>query len=416
MQRKPTLWTRNYKLITFATALGAVGGIMARFALSFLVFDETGSTLAAGFLLAVEMLPQFLVPLVAAPRLDRMPRKPFLVGGDIANGALYTLAGAYLLRGGFSYGAYLVFSLVLSSLGAFDALAYNSLYPKLIPEQFEQKGYAVSSMLYPTLSVVIMPIGAILYEKMGVAAILLAQGALSMLAAAIESRIDITETDRRAGGKFSVRDWLCDLRAGARYLKNERGLQSIFAYMAVTNGMAAGYSPLLVAFFRTAPGMSVAMYSAFSVAEFLGRTLGGAVHYRVRIPPKKRFSFAFFVYQLYELMDMALLWLPYPLMLVNRATCGFLGVGSATLRQAAVQRYIPDEHRAKLSAFDTVFSSIVYGLLGLAVGALGEVLDYRLCMTVCGAFAGLFCWATIFAGRAHVKKIYNRAPDGETQA
>lgn len=78
------------------------------------------------------------------------------------------------------------------------------------------------------------------------------------------------------------------------------------------------------------------MYSLFSVAEFAGRTLGGAVHYKIPIPAKKRFGFAFLVYQVYEFMDMLLLWLPYPLMLINRGLCGFLGVNSAILRETAV--------------------------------------------------------------------------------
>lgn len=44
---KQTLWTRNFTRITAATTLGAAGGIISQFALSFLVFDETGSTLAS---------------------------------------------------------------------------------------------------------------------------------------------------------------------------------------------------------------------------------------------------------------------------------------------------------------------------------------------------------------------------------
>ena len=39
---KQTLWTREFTRITAATALGAAGGIISQFALSFLVFDETG--------------------------------------------------------------------------------------------------------------------------------------------------------------------------------------------------------------------------------------------------------------------------------------------------------------------------------------------------------------------------------------
>lgn len=71
-------------------------------------------------------------------------------------------------------------------------------------------------------------------------------------------------------------------------------------------------------------------------------------------------------------MDMLLLWLPYPAMLLNRAACGFLGINSAIMRQAAVQQYIPEEYRARLNAFESVIYSVAYSTLALAVGALGE--------------------------------------------
>ena len=85
---KKTLWTRNFTLVTFATILGSIGGIAGSFALSFLVFDETGSTLASALLLAIQVLPNVFIPLILAPVMDRLPRKPFLVGGDAVNGVL----------------------------------------------------------------------------------------------------------------------------------------------------------------------------------------------------------------------------------------------------------------------------------------------------------------------------------------
>ncbi len=94
---RQTLWTKNFTLVTLATTLGAVGGIAGSFALSFLVFDETGSTLASALILAIQLVPYFVIPLFAAPWMDRMPRKPFLVGGDVLNGILYGAAGLYLM-------------------------------------------------------------------------------------------------------------------------------------------------------------------------------------------------------------------------------------------------------------------------------------------------------------------------------
>ncbi|MBR5502137.1 MAG: MFS transporter, partial [Oscillospiraceae bacterium] len=275
MQQK--LWTKNFTLIILATALGAAGAIAGGFALSFLVFDETGSTLAAALVFAVRTLPYVLVPLVAAPIMDRLPRKTFLVAGDIVNGVAYALLGLWLFRGNFSYVGYLVVSVLLSCLQSVDSLAYNSLYPDLIPRGAEEKGYAVFSMLYPILNIVMTPLAAVLLDRLGVPLILLLQGLLSIAAALIESGIK-TEAAAPTESAYTFAQWLGDIKEGFDYLKNEKGLRSIYAYMAVTNGVGNGYSPLLVAFFRTAPGFSVVMYSAFSVAEFAGRTLGGIFH------------------------------------------------------------------------------------------------------------------------------------------
>lgn len=147
------------------------------------------------------------------------------------------------------------------------------------------------------------------------------------------------------------------------------------------------------------------LYSFFSVAEFAGRTVAGLLQYTVKIPAKRRFAMIFGVYQVYETMDMCLLWLPYPLMLVNRAICGFLGTNSATMRQAAVQQYIPEEMRSCVNSFFDMELTLAASVLSLLVGALGEVLDYRLCVTICGAVAMTACWLIVWRSRREVRPV-----------
>ena len=407
---KNNLWTRDFTLITVATIMGAAGAIAGNFALSFLVYDETGSTLASALIITINFVPGFVVPLVASPFMDALPRKPFLVAGDAVNGVLYLLMGLYLNSRGFTYTLYLLFSLLLSSLSAFDQLAYNSLFPKLIPPGCMDKGYTVSSMVYPVMQVVMAPVAALLMDLIGVGNILLLQGGLSIAAALTESRIR-TEEERRAYSRFSLRGYFADLKEAADYLRQERGMLNIFAYMAVTNGVASGYAPIFVAFFSSTPGLSAAMYSLFAVAEFAGRTLGGVLRYATKMPKEKRFGFAFAVYQVYETMDMLLLWLPYPLMLANRAIAGFLGINSATLRLAAVQSTLPDRLRARVNAFESVLYSAAFSVLSLAVGALGEVMDLRLCVTLCAFASLIICWMTIWRRRREIRAMYENAAE-----
>ena len=408
------LWTRNFRLVILASAMGTLGSIAGGFALAFLVFDETGSTLASALIVAIQLIPNLLLPILVAPVMDRLPRKSFLVAGDAANAVLLAGMGIWLLLFDFSYVGYLAISLLLSCLGAIDELAFTSIYPELIPEGAEQKGYAVSSMLYPVLKVIMTPLAAVLLDTIGVAWILIAQSGLSLAAAVTESCIRLDETERKQHTPYTPRAWIEDIREAVQYLKKERGLRSIYGYMAVTNGVSSGFSPILVAFFRTFPGFTAAMYSAFSVVEFAGRTIGSAMQYRIKIPAKKKYGFTFFVYQFYEAMDMCLLWLPYPLMLINRGICGFLGSNSAILRSAAVQRYIPEKLRSRVNAFIGVLLTVGSSIFSLLMGFLGEILDYRWCVTIGGTVALLACWLLIWRRRSDVRKIYE-VGDGDSE-
>ena len=409
------LWTRNFRLVILASAIGTVGAIAGGFALAFLVFDETGSTLASALIVAIQLLPHLLLPVLIAPFMDRLPRKSFLVAGDIANAVLLAGMGLWLLFFNFSYLGYLAVSLLLACIGAVDELAFTSIYPELIPEGAEQKGYAVSSMLYPVLKVIMTPLAAVLLDTLGVAWILIAQSGLSFAAAITESFIHLDETERQHRTPYSLQAWAGDIREAVQYLKEERGLRSIYEYMAVTNGVASGFSPILVAFFRTFPGFTAAMYSAFSVVEFAGRTIGSVLQYRIKIPDKKKYGLVLFVYQVYESMDMCLLWLPYPLMLVNRGICGFLGSNSAILRSAAVQRYIPEKLRSRINAFDDVLITAGASVFSLMMGFLGEILDYRWCVTIGGAIAMLASWLLIWGRRKDVRRVYETGDDEMTQ-
>lgn len=399
------LWNKNFSLVTIATVLGSAGAIAGGFALSFFVYDETKSTLASALIVAIRLIPTTIVPILISPIMDRLPRKAFLVCGDVVNGFVYAAMGIWLLFNDFSYIGFLIISFLLACLNSVDELAYTSIYPELIPKGQEEKGYSVSSMLYPVLQVIMMPFAAFLLDKIGVSNLLIIQGALSFSAAATESFVKIDKKNTLSK-EYSIKTWVLDIKEAVIYLKNEKGLRSIFEYMAVTNGISIGYSPILIAFFRSTVGFSTTMYSFFSVAEFAGRTLGSIVQYKLKIPNKKKYGFVFFVYQVYETMDMCLLWLPYPLMLINRGVCGFLGNNSAIIRNAAVQRYIPEKLRSRVNAFDGVLGTTVGGLFTLLIGFLGELLDYRWCITICGAIAMLASWIFILGRKKAVKQVY----------
>ena len=404
---KNTLWTKNFTIITLGTVISAIGGVAMGFALSFVVFDNTGSTLMMALFAAASSLPGIILPVLLSPYLDNFRRKPVIVGLDYLSAVIYLLFGLYLLKHSFSLPLYLLFSLACGSIGSVYNLAYESLYPNLIPEGFAQKGYTVSGMLYPTVTMVMTPVASILYTRLGLGVLCIGEGLLLAAAASVETQIRVEE-HTKPGGKFSFSDYIGDFKEGFRYLKKEKGLLRIYGYMPITQGISQATEPLIRAWFRTAPGLNLTMYALFTTAEFIGRSIGGLVHYKFEIPPEKRFSLAYLVYVTYNIMDTVLLWLGFPLMLLNRGICGFLGINSATLRASSVQNYLPDNMRAKVNAVFNMLYALVPTLLTLAVGALGEMMDYRLCVTLVSAAGLLPCYLIMWRGREDVKKVYNR--------
>ena len=141
MKRK-TLWTKNFTIITLGTLVSAIGGAGITLGLSLVVFDQTQSTLLAGIYAAVSLIPGLVLPVLFGPLVDRANRKYIVVGLDALSGLIYLSFMLYIHQTGFSYAAYMLFSLVTGCIWQVYTLAYSSLYPDMIPDGMEQKGYA----------------------------------------------------------------------------------------------------------------------------------------------------------------------------------------------------------------------------------------------------------------------------------
>lgn len=406
MKRK-TVWSWNFTIITLGTLISAIGGAGITLGLSLVVFDQTQSTLLSGIYTAVAMIPGMTLPLIFGPLVDRMNRKHIIVGLDALSGLVYLAFMIYIGKTGFSYSAYLVFNLVTVCIGQVYTLAYVSLYPDLIPEGMEQKAYAVSGMVYPIASTIVTPIAAILYANWGIEILFLIVGVSLLVAAAFESRIQYAYEQKESISQGGLRQYRDDIMEGFRYLKREKGIRSIYSYMMITNATGSANGKMVMAHFQTSSALTTAMYGLLTSAETIGRLIGSAVHYVLKIPEEKRYALTVRVYAIYELCDGFMLFMAYPVMLVLRFACGFLGSQTAAIRNAAVQKYLPSDMRARVNGLLTVLMALGMMVVQLGVGALGEVLPYRVVALLFSGFSLAAILVLIVRNKKHVEPIYN---------
>lgn len=402
---KNTLWSKNFTIITIGTIVSSIGSVALNLVLSYVVFTQTQSTFLSGLFGSISMIPSLLLPLLFSSFLDRMERKKVIVFLDFIDGIISVTFGLLIIKFGFNFIMYLIFSLLQSCISSIYSVAYESLYPNLIPEGMSQKGYAISGLIYPTVTVIASPLGSVMYTKLGLAPIIIGYGILLFMASFIEHFIKVEEVTSIKN--FNFKQYVDDMKSTIEYLKKEKGIRYIYLAIPFSQGFSEGTTPLVMAYFASTPTLGLTLYSLFTIAEFVGRTIGGYTNYKIDFPTNKRFSICYFVYIFYALMDGLLLFLSYPLMMINRAIVGFCGTNSATLRASSVQNYIPDDKRAKLNAFMNVFVTLASMLFKLIFGALGEVISIKTLMVVGALLEILMYYLCLYRNKNSVAPIYN---------
>lgn len=403
--KQENVWSKDFTLITIGTIISAIAGQTISLPLSLLVFDETGSTLLSAFLFISGMIPNVILPILIAPIIDRYPKKKTIVGLDFLTGFLFLLIAYIVSVTGFKYSLYLFFSFITGIIGTIYHLTYQSWFPDLIPIGFEQQGYAVSSSIYPTVMIVMSPIAAYLYKTFSINVLFVIIGILTIVAATFEVFITNIHNVHR-DSKFDFKEYKTDILSGFNFLKEEKGIRNIYTYMSVTNGVANGLYLMIQAYFQTVSFLTITMLAFLRSAETVGRIIGGAVQYKVDVPPRKRYRITKFVYTTYETMDILLLFTPYPLMIANRFICGFLGMTSATLRETSVQSYLPSNMRAKVNAVFNVFVSLSIILFQIIAGFLGDLIGYRKVVVLLSVFSLLVMFIFIIIPSEENRKVY----------
>lgn len=407
MKNRSKLWDRNFTIITIGTIISAIGSVGLSFALSIVVYNNTSSIMLTGIYNAVTIIPQVLFPVLVAPYIDRISRKKIIVFLDYLLGAIYTVFGVYLISADFNYYLFIVVGFIASTIGVIYSLAYNSLFPDLIPEGFAQKGYSVSVLIYPIIAASFTPIAAIVYESVGIEILFIIEGLLLLICASVELFIKYEESNR-INDKYKLQEYFTDIKEGVLYLKKEKGILFIYLYMAVTIFASQGVSLLLVPFFQSHMVYNTTHYSLLLSAETIGRTVGGALHYMIKIPVGKRYAIASKVYIIYDVLDGVLMFVAFPIMIIMRFVEGFLGVNSANIRESSVQSYIPKEKRARVNSF---FQLLVFGgmfLANLVAGVLGEIFSLPIAGAVFGCCGVIGALILICKNKTEISKIYNR--------
>lgn len=405
------LWTRDFTILTAGSVVSMFGNALAYFAMDLMVLDVTGSTLMFAIYGILYMLPNALAPVLIGPFLDRFSRKRTIYTLDFLTAGLFAVLTVLLSTGRAGIGILAAANFLLGAIGGVYFVAYDSFYPLLISEGNFNKAYSVSASL-ETLSMVMVPLSALIYNAFGIVPLFVANTVSYLAAAILETRIEteeeyVEQRRREDPQPAGLRRFTADFQEGMRYLSGEKGLLAIavyFFFSSLTGGMTGVVTlPYFRNTFENGEYVYMLTWGMCSAARFLG----GIVHYSFKLPEKAKYAIALTVYISIAALEGSYLFFPVPLMMVMTFAVGILGVTSYTIRISATQKYVPDEKKGRFNgAFNTLMTvGMVIGQA--AAGGLSAAVSERTVVVI----ANILCLAAavfvIGGSRRDVSKIYN---------
>ncbi|MBU7045190.1 MAG: MFS transporter [Theionarchaea archaeon] len=265
------LKTRNCLALWSSSMLSSIGSNISYIALSYYIFEKTGSPISVGVLMIMFTAPSVLFGIPAGDLVDRWPKKKVMITVDVLRALL-------IFSITFTRNIEAIFALVLVSY-ILNQLHYNGrdgLIPALVAENdlapansFLQSSLQVASFAGPALGGFIVAFG-------GVTSALYVD-ALTFVCSAL-----ITVLLRPKGEKLNkspLSEWKHEVMGGFHVLKNDFILKTLIVLMAV-GMLSVGMIRMLLVILSETP-LSVGseglgtLFSSLALGSFAGSLILG---------------------------------------------------------------------------------------------------------------------------------------------
>ncbi|UQZ35489.1 MFS transporter [Paenibacillus sp. PK3_47] len=268
------LKNKNFLFLILAKLISSIGTFVQSTAFALYVIDQTHSSLLFASVLMATLIPRGLLSPVCGVIIDWMNRKRLLITLDIISGAIL-VAVVVILNGG-DIGLPLIYciAVLLGIVSAFDEPIVMTVIPSIVDKEGLESANALN-MVTLSLGNILGPIlGVLLYGMFGIHVILLVNGASFLLAALLQSFMNIpvenTSDEKRSFGKFRS-----DFVEGLRYLWGNSRMKTIIICIIIQNCFFNGATQVGIPFVaREQLKVSNAQFSLIEICVIVGVVLG----------------------------------------------------------------------------------------------------------------------------------------------
>lgn len=337
---------RDYRLLWLGMVVMSAGQWLQQIALSWLVFDLTGSASLLGLINGVRFLPFLFTSLVGGVLADRTDRRRLMLGTQWYLLAVTLLMGLLLLSGRTAVWHLFVFTFVSGVGWSLAQPVRQSLVPSLVPRDDLLNAVALSSAAFNLTRTLGPAAGGLLLAWLGGGGTFLVQAALYAVVLAMTAAMRVPALAAPPGGR-AASAW-DSLREGLRYVRGTPVVGALLLLGLVPMLLGMPYQSLLPIFaadiYRIGPGGLGLLTGAAGLGSLAATiAVAGAGDFR-RKGLVQLLSLATFGVAL--LLFSRVTWLP--LGLVALVGVGAAQFGYNTLNQTQLQTVTADDMRGRV--------------------------------------------------------------------
>jgi MFS family permease len=401
----------DYRRFWWGGLVSLTGSWMRITALSWLVYDMTGSPLMLGTVTFANTMPTMLLALFGGALADRSEKRHLLLITQGCFMAMAAVLAVLTLSGHIAVWHILAFSIGGGIAGALDMPARQSFIPHLVPREDLTNAIALNSAAFNG-SRIVGPAAAGLiinaFGPRGGPGASFAVNAVTYLAV-IGALLAIRVTSRpEDAGRKPVLD---DVREGLAYAWHSPSLRMVLGLLAVAGTFGFFYVVLLPVFARDVLGVEARGFGMLMTASGIGSTIGAlgiasvdlARPFAVILGLMAAFTGLLAGFALTSDYAMAVVLM----VAVSGVMTAFMSAGNTT-----IQRITPDGLRGRLMSLYVLALFGTGPLGGLLAGSLASGLGAQMAVLLSAAVCGVAALAGWVAHRREFGRLA-LSPEGQ---
>lgn len=380
---------RDFALLWTGGLVSVAGDWMLMAVLPYVVYAETGSTIATAGMTVAELVPGMVLGSFAGVWVDRWDLRRLLVVANLLQAGTVALLLLADLPGRLAL-LYVV-AVGQSALAAFSQPAESALLPRLVPEDRLVAANALNALNNRFGRLLGLPVGSVVFAAAGLDAVVVLDVATFVAAGALVALMRRQPPPVRAPsapGGGAVRRFVAEWVDGLRLVRRDRGIGVLFLVLGLMTFGGTMFDPLTAAWVREVLGEGVDVYALLMTAHAVSGVVGAVVvgMLGARVPPHLLTAWASMLAGVLLLVrfNVPVVWVAVVLSLLQ----GALAVASGVGVEALAQERVPEAYRGRVfgSLQATVWALSLAGAVVAGVGAevlgLLPVLDLAAGLTV----------------------------------